>query len=262
MGLLDPRLPDYDALAWRRMPLAERGRLVCEAWATQGYGTPLLIFVVYALKVLAYVGGWLWFCSFTPGLGGLDTLGSWWLEPIAFEKAILFSMLFEGLGLGCGSGPLTGRYLPPVGGALYWLRPGTTKLPVFQRLPLLGGHRRSLVDVLLYAAVIGLLVTALVQPVPTAELLWAIVMVVVALGLADRTIAYALRAEHRGVHHWRPWRWRTGVDRGRQSGAARTVVLRRGLEAQPPLPVGGVRDDEQRAAHTRTPSQADVQELP
>jgi hypothetical protein len=196
MGLLDPRLPDYDALAWRRMPLAERGRLVCEAWATQGYGTPLLIFVVYALKVLAYVGGWLWFCSFTPGLGGLDTLGSWWLEPIAFEKAILFSMLFEGLGLGCGSGPLTGRYLPPVGGALYWLRPGTTKLPVFQRLPLLGGHRRSLVDVLLYAAVIGLLVTALVQPVPTAELLWAIVMVVVALGLADRTIAYALRAEH------------------------------------------------------------------
>ena len=39
-------------------------------------------------------------------------------------------MLFEVLGLGCGSGPLTGRYFPPIGGFLYFLRPGTTKLPL------------------------------------------------------------------------------------------------------------------------------------
>ena len=30
-------------------------------------------------------------------------------------------MLFEVLGLGCGSGPLTGRYLPPVGGFLSFI---------------------------------------------------------------------------------------------------------------------------------------------
>lgn len=196
MGALDPLLPPYDPLAWKKMPLAQRGQLVCEAWATQGYGTPPLVYGAYLLKALAYVGGWLFFCTFTPGLGELSTISTWWLEPVAFEKAILFSMLFEGLGFGCGSGPLTGRYFPPVGGLLYWLRPGTTKLAVFPRLPLLGGHRRSLVDVLLYAATVGLLITALIQPVPTGEVLWAIVVVVPVLGLADRTIVYALRAEH------------------------------------------------------------------
>ena len=71
---------------------------------------------------------------------------------MAFQKAILWSMLFEMLGLGCGSGPLTGRYLPPVGGFLYFLRPGTTKLPLFPALPLLGGVRRGVLDVALYAA--------------------------------------------------------------------------------------------------------------
>src|SRR5688500_20178509 len=112
--------------------------------------------MVYVLKVGAYVGGWWWFCSFTPGIAVLDL--------VAFEKAILWSMLFEGLGLGCGSGPLTGRYVPPVGGFLHWLRPGTTKLPVWQRLPLLGGFRRTWLDVGLYAALLVLLVRALAAP--------------------------------------------------------------------------------------------------
>ena len=65
-------------------------------------------------------------------------------EPIAFQKAILWSLLFEGLGLGCGSGPLTGRYFPPVGGFLYFLRPGTTKLPLFEAIPILGGRAQTL----------------------------------------------------------------------------------------------------------------------
>ena len=89
---------------------------------------------------------------------------------MAFQKAILWCMLFEGLGLGCGSGPLTGRYAPPVGGFLYFLRPGTTKLPLFPRAPLLGGHRRTALDVLLYAALVTALVAALVAPAPPREL--------------------------------------------------------------------------------------------
>src|SRR5271170_713241 len=113
MGLLAPTPPPYDPLEWAQKPLHERGRMVCEAWAMQGYGTPLGVFVVYALKVVLYVGGWVLACRFSPQLGGgtggsLSSIGRWWLEPIAFEKAIVWSMLFEVLGLGCGSGPLTG----------------------------------------------------------------------------------------------------------------------------------------------------------
>ena len=40
VGLLDPTPPPYDPLVWAKKPFAERARMVCEAWAMQGYGTP------------------------------------------------------------------------------------------------------------------------------------------------------------------------------------------------------------------------------
>jgi hypothetical protein len=196
VDLLRPTPPPYDPLEWVKKPFAERARMVCEAWALQGYGTPLLTYTLHVLKIALYVGAWSFFCGFTPGLGTLATIGDWWLAPIAFQKAILWSMLFEGLGLGCGFGPLTGRYFPPIGGFLYFLRPGTTKLPVFPRLPLLGGTRRSWVDVGLYLALIVLTLRALVAPELTAALLIPIMVLVPLIGLADRTIFLALRAEH------------------------------------------------------------------
>ncbi len=196
MKLLQPTPPPYDALLWATTPLEERGRMVCQAWAIQGYGTPLGAYAIHALKVLLYIGAWAFFCSFTPGLGGLTSLSSWGLAPVAFQKAILWSMLFEGLGLGCGSGPLTGRYFPPLGGFLYFLRPGTTKLPLFSRLPILGGTRRTWVDVALYAALLLALGRALVAPALDAAHLVPIVVLVPLVGLADRTVFLALRAEH------------------------------------------------------------------
>ncbi len=195
MGLLDPAPLPYDPLEWEKLPLNERARLACLAWAEQGYGTPLLIYVVYALKVAAYVGGWLFFCTRDPSLG-LANIGDWALSPLAFLKAILWSMLFEGLGFGCGSGPLTGRYVPPVGGFLYFLRPGTTKLPLWPKLPVLGGARRTLLDVALYAGLCFALVRALLSPHVDATAVVAIAVLVPVLGIADKTVFLALRAEH------------------------------------------------------------------
>lgn len=196
MSILRPTPPPYDPLQWVKLPLAQRGRMVCQAWALQGYGAPLAVYALYALKVLFYIGMWIVFCSFTPGLGRLATISQWWLSPLAFQKAILWSMLFEGLGLGCGSGPLTGRYFPPVGGFLYFLRPGTTKLPLFPALPVLGGSRRTWLDVALYLALVVCLLRALVAPAPGAALLVPVAVLVPLLGVADRTIFLALRAEH------------------------------------------------------------------
>ncbi len=193
---LKPIPPPYDPLEWRDRPLPEKSQMVCSAWAMQGYGTPLAVYAVYAVKVVLYVVGWAYFCGFTPGLGRLADLPSWWLSPVAFEKAILWSMLFEIAGLGCGSGPLTGRYVPPVGGALYFLRPGTTKLPLFEGAPIIGGPRRTWLDVGLYAANAGFLVAALVAPYPGNDLLIPIAVLVPVLGVLDKTLFLCARGEH------------------------------------------------------------------
>jgi hypothetical protein len=196
MSVLDPTLPPYDALAWEKLPFGEKTRMVCEAWALQGYGSPLAAYAAYALKVALYVGAWIWFCSFTPGLGGVASIGAWALHPVAFQKAILWSMLFEALGLGCGSGPLTGRYVPPFGGALYFLRPGTTRLPLFADAPLLRGVRRGAIDVLMYLAYAVLLVRMLTSPAIESAPLWAVVVLLPAMALRDKTMFLVSRGEH------------------------------------------------------------------
>ena len=196
MGFLDPLPPPYDPLEWDKKPFDEKVRLVCQAWAVQGYGTPPAVFAVYLAKIAAYVGLWAWFVGFTPGLGGLSQIADWWLEPVAFQKAILWSMLFEGLGFGCGSGPLTGRYVPPVGGFSYFLRPGTTKLPLVPGLPVVGGHRRTWLDVTLYAAFVALAVRALVAPSLGVSELAPVAIVVPLMSVSDKTLFLATRSEH------------------------------------------------------------------
>lgn len=193
-----PTSPPYDPIAWSKTPLPQRLRMVCQAWALQGYGTPVAVYAVYAIKVAFYIAVWVWACTATPSLRAAE-LSSWWLTPIAFQKAMIWSMLFEVLGLGCGSGPLTGRYHPPVGGALHFARPGTTKLPLFVGLVLLGGERRTLLDVALYLALCALLVRCLAAPALDATHLWPAVAVLVVIGVADRTVFLAARAEHYGV---------------------------------------------------------------
>jgi hypothetical protein len=193
---LRPLAPPYDPLEWSRKPFAEKARMVCEAWAMQGYGTPLVVYLFYAFKMALYVGGWMFFCGFTPGMGTIANFGSWWLSSPAFQKAILWSMLFEGLGIGAGSGPLTGRYVPPFGGVLYFLRPGTTKLPLFEGAALIGGCRRTWLDVFLYATNIVLVGAALVAPSPPHELLVAIAILVPVLGMLDKTLFLCARGEH------------------------------------------------------------------
>lgn len=196
VGFFKPTLPPYAPLEWVKLPLAERGRQVCEAWAIEGYGGPVAVYGLYGLKILAYIGGWIFFCRFTPGLGELATIGDWWLSDVAFQKAILWSMLFEGLGLGCGSGPLTGRYFPPLGGFLYFLRPGTTKLALFPGLPVIGGVRRTWLDVVVYLALVLSLVRALVAAEIDLALLLPIVVLVGVVGILDRTLFLVLRSEH------------------------------------------------------------------
>jgi hypothetical protein len=168
----------------------------CEGYVLQGIGLPVPAYVFHAIKLELFVLGWTFFVGFTPGLGGLATIGTWWLEPIAFQKAFIWASLVEVVGLGCMSGPLGCRIWPPFTASLHFLRPGTIKLAPFPALPLLGGTTRSWVDVALYGAFVLALLRALVAPaIGMAELL-PIVVLLPLCGLADKTILLAARVEH------------------------------------------------------------------
>ena len=140
-------------------------------WAEVGFGTPIVLHLFYVVKIGLYVlGGWL-FALATAGIDGFTDVGSWWSEPIVFQKVVLFTLLFEVLGLGCGFGPLNNRFFPPMGSILYWLRPGTIRLPPWPgRVPAPGVTRRTPVDAVLYAALLAMLLVALVSdgtgPIP------------------------------------------------------------------------------------------------
>jgi hypothetical protein len=194
---------------WSKKPRAERVVPMVRHIAENGFGTPLIMHVMYGIKIVLYVlGAWL-FASSTDGIGGLTDVAGWWTEPIVFQKAVLFTMLFEVVGLGCCFGPLAGRYFPPMGSILYWLRPGTIRLPSWpDRVPLTKGNDRTPFDALLYGVLLGLLVLGLVSdgsgPIPALGTAigvlprWqtvAILSVLALISLRDKIIFLAARAE-------------------------------------------------------------------
>src|SRR3954470_18885774 len=165
MGFVQPEPPPFDLDEWRRAPFLERLKPVVQDWVVNGFGAPGLIYLLYVVKLVVFVGGaTLVISATTAGLGGLGDISDWWAEPIVFEKAVVWTMLWEILGLGSGSMELTARYNPPIGGVLYRLRPGTVRLaPWPDKVPLTGGTRRAAADVALYAAVLGMLIYLLVS---------------------------------------------------------------------------------------------------
>lgn len=189
--------PQYTIHDLRAQPFPERMRMICQSWALQVYATPAAVMLGYVFKIaFLYIGGWCFFCSFTPGMGSPLSFGTWAFSATAFQKAILWSLTYEGMGLGCSTGPMTGRILPPIGGVLNFLRPRTTKLPVFPGLPIVGGTRRTWFDVLLYAATWSFLFRALMSPEITVDLLLPVAVLLPILGLSDQTIFLSARGEH------------------------------------------------------------------
>src|ERR1700733_2880920 len=175
--------------------------------AENGFGTPLVMHLMYGVKIALYIlGAWLFAWS-TKGIDGFTNVAAWWTEPIVFEKAVLYTMLFEVVGLGCCFGPLAGRYFPPMGSILYWLRAGTIRLPPWPgRVPLTKGNNRTPLDTLLYGALLALLVIALLSdgdgPIPALDTVirvlprWqiiAILAVLAVLALRDKVIFLAAR---------------------------------------------------------------------
>ncbi len=209
MGFLKQDTPVIDFAEWSKGTRAQRIVPMARHWAETGFGTPVALHLFYVLKIGLYIlGGWLVALS-TKGIDGFTNVAAWWTEPIVFEKVVLYTMLFEVVGLGCGFGPLNNRFFPPMGSILYWLRPKTIRLPPWPgRIPLTKGDTRGPVDVLLYGALLVLLVVALCAdgtgPVPGLHTavgvlpmwqIWAILGVLALAGLRDKVIFLAARGE-------------------------------------------------------------------
>jgi len=213
MGFLKADSPAIDFPSWRQGSRAERLKPLVRHIAERGMGNPDVLYVIYAVKIVFFVLGGMSFALATKGIDGWANVASWWSEPIVFQKVVLWALLFEVLGLGCGFGPLTGKFKPPMGSVLYWLRPGTIRLPPWpRRIPLTAGDRRTLFEVVLYAALLAATLYALLSdgtaPVPaldtTVGLLptWNIALILGVLAivsLRDKLIFLACRGEVYGA---------------------------------------------------------------
>jgi hypothetical protein len=157
MGFITPSPPPFDLEEWKAKPHLERLKPLAQDWAVNGFGTPTAVYLLYVFKLIVFaIGGFALIGATTPGLGGLGDFGDWWTEPIVFQKVVVWLVLWEVVGLGCGSMPLTFRFLPPIGSIIYWLRPGTVRLPPWpDKVPLTAGTTRTPLDVLLYAGVLA-----------------------------------------------------------------------------------------------------------
>jgi hypothetical protein len=201
MGLLDPAPPPFEVEEWKRLSHLERIKPLAQDWALNGFGTPVAVYFLYIVKLLLYAGGGLLLISATSdGLGGLSNIGDWWTQPVVFQKAVVWTMLWEVLGLGAGSLPLTLRFSPMIGGVLYWLRPGTTRLPPWpEKVPLTRGTRRTRFDVALYVGLLAALVFLLFSGAADGRLdplaVGVALALLVALGLRDKVPFLAARAE-------------------------------------------------------------------
>jgi hypothetical protein len=207
MGFIAPAPPPVELEEWKRLSHLERIEPLAQDWAINGFGTPYFVYLLYIVKLVVYAGGGLLAISATTkGLGGIGSLGSWWTEPIVFEKAVVWTMLWEVLGLGAGSMPLTLRFSPMFGGFLYWLRPGTTRLPPWpERVPWTRGTRRTFFDVALYAGLLAAAVYLLVSDTDPAAgaaagrldpiAVGVLLAVGILLGLRDKVPFLAARAE-------------------------------------------------------------------
>lgn len=217
MGFKTGDFPPVDLETFLDKPLFERTKALALHWVEYGFGSPKMIHTTYIVKVLVlYIGVGLGLITMTSDVGGFLDIRSWWNEPIVYQKLVLWTMFLEVLGLAGSWGPIAGKFKPMMGAALFWLRPGTIRMPPWpDKVPCTAGDERKVLDVLLY---LGLLVTlfvpivrggvandalAAVLPDNTSGLvdptsMIAPLVLLVLAGLRDKTIFIAARSEQYG----------------------------------------------------------------
>jgi len=155
MGFTKPDLPDVDPGTFMQQPLMHRMKVLALHWAERGFGTPRMVHAVYIAKLLFfYILGGVVIATATSHLPAFWHVAQWWNQPIVYEKAVLWTVLLETIGVAGSWGPLAGKFKPMTGGIRFWARTGTIRLRPWKRVPLTAGDRRTQLDVALYLALI------------------------------------------------------------------------------------------------------------
>lgn len=213
MGFTQPDLPKVDPATFMRQPLMHRMQVLALHWVERGFGTPRKVHVIYIAKLLTfYILGGVVIATATSRLPAFWHVAHWWNQPVVYEKAVLWTVLLETLGVAGSWGPLAGKFKPMTGGILFWARTGTIRLRPWKRVPLTAGDRRTPADVALYLALIVSVIVPLVMPgvhsgslsaavpgnisgVVSPLLIVPVVVLLVACGLRDKIIFLAARGE-------------------------------------------------------------------
>jgi hypothetical protein len=209
MGYRTAELPDVDLDEFAELPFFQRMKLLQLHWVEHGFGTPKQTGTFYAWKIFFYVlFGWIVAGAFTAGLEFND-LGSWWSEPIFYQKLMIWTILLEIMGLAATCGPLAFHFDPPIGGILYWWQNDTLRVPPYPRwLPFTRGARRTPWDTGLYKLILASLILLLFLsgeqvdglPEGSAGILpqWAVLIycgLILTMGLRDKVVFLSSRAE-------------------------------------------------------------------
>ncbi len=212
MGLTQPDFPPVDPATFLDKPFFERIRELGAHWADYGFGTQKMVHIIYLVKVLVlYIGVGISIATLTSGMNPLD-VGSWWHEPIIYQKAVLWTVFLETVGLGGSWGPLAGHFKPMTSGIRFWARPKTLRLPPWpDTVPFTKGDERTVFDVALYLAILVNIGVALALPgiassslnaaIPenhglvNPAVLYPLLGMFVVLGLRDKVVFIAARSE-------------------------------------------------------------------
>ena len=217
MGFKTGNFPPVDLETFLDRPLFERTRALATHWADYGFGSPKMIPATYVVKlVVLYIGIGLTLITLTSGVGRPWEVSTWWDQPIVYQKAVLWTMFLETVGIAGSWGPIAGKFKPMIGGILFWARPGTIRMPPWPRVvPGTAGDSRTMFDVVLYLALLAGLFVPILLP-GSAEpglaavlpgndtglvapgLLLVPIVLTVLMGLRDKTIFIAARAEQYG----------------------------------------------------------------
>ncbi|MBU9763690.1 DUF3556 domain-containing protein [Mycobacterium sp. TNTM28] len=213
MGFAQPDLPAVEPEHFLRQPLMERMRILSANWVEHGFGSPWMVHVIYIAKLIfCYALGAVVVATLTSDLPAFWHVSQWWNQPIVYQKAVLWTVLLEAIGVAGSWGPLAGKVKPMTGGILFWARPGTIRLRPWKWVPFTAGDRRTRVDVLLYVALLIAVAVPLLAPgAPSASLsaalpdntsglvspmlLIAPMVLLMLMGLRDKTIFLGARGE-------------------------------------------------------------------
>jgi hypothetical protein len=212
MPLMTGSFPPVQPETFMQQPYRERLKTLSRHWVDYGFGSPKVIMVMYLLKLVFFfaVGGIL-VGTLTSHLNPLHP-SAWFDQPIFWQKAILWTVLLECLGVAGSWGPLAGHFQPMTGGWHYYGRRGTIRLaPWPDQVPFTKGDERTPFDVLLYVLLLAALVLALALPgvhahgidralaankgVVREAAVIPVIALLVLLGLRDKVLFIAARSE-------------------------------------------------------------------